>query len=241
MRSKDILDVRFDDIDVREAVERALLLMSERRAAYVVTPNPEIVLARRKNKKLAAALNASDLSLPDGVGIVYASRLLGTPIKHRVPGIDFASALMARMSAEGKSVFLFGAKPGVAELAAEQISKRCPGIKIAGTNDGYFTDDTQIIEKINAAAPDFLIACLSSPRQELWMRSRASKLNVGLMAGLGGALDVYADIVERAPQKWQDRGFEWLYRLIKDPRRIKRMIKLPAILLFAVKRRLFGT
>lgn len=236
----DVLGVGFDNIRIREAVEVALGLMQEKRAAYVVTPNPEIVLEAGKNKNLRRAVNKADLVLADGIGVIYASKILGTPIDRKIPGIDFASALMARMSDGHMSVFLLGAKPGVAEAAAYNLSEKYPGLVIAGTNDGYFEDNGAVIDKINDAQPDFLMVCLGFPKQELWMMNNAEKLKVGLMAGLGGSLDVFAGVVERAPKKWQDMGLEWLYRLIKEPKRITRMIKLPLILIKAAYKRLFG-
>ncbi|MCI7743144.1 MAG: WecB/TagA/CpsF family glycosyltransferase [Clostridiales bacterium] len=242
MNRIDVLGVEFDDMDIVAAVELAMGFMEERRCAYAVTPNPEIVLECRKNRKLAAAVRAADMVLPDGVGVIYASRILGTPIKNRLPGIDFASALMARMSECGKKVFLLGAKSGVAELAAERLTERYPGLEICGVNDGYFAqeDNELVLEKINALSPDLILVCLGAPRQEIWMKNNAELLNAGLMIGLGGAMDVYAGVVERAPRKWRKLGLEWLYRLIKEPRRIKRMIKLPGILFAALWRRIGG-
>ena len=242
MNRIDVLGVEFDDMDIVEAVELAMGFMEERRCAYAVTPNPEIVLECRKNRKLAAAVRAADMVLPDGVGVIYASRILGTPIKNRLPGIDFASALMARMSECGKKVFLLGAKTGVAELAAERLTERYPGLEVCGVNDGYFEeeDNELVLEKINSQSPDLILVCLGAPKQEIWMKNNAELLNAGLMIGLGGALDVYAGVVERAPRKWRKLGLEWLYRLIKEPRRIKRMIKLPGILFAALWRRIGG-
>ena len=242
MNRIDVLGVEYDDMDIVEAVELAMGFMEERRCAYAVTPNPEIVLECRKNRKLAAAVRAADMVLPDGVGVIYASRILGTPIKNRLPGIDFASALMARMSECGKKVFLLGAKSGVSELAAERLTERYPGLEICGVNDGYFAqeDNELVLEKINALSPDLILVCLGAPRQEIWMKNNAELLNAVLMIGLGGAMDVYAGVVERAPRKWRKLGLEWLYRLIKEPRRIKRMIKLPGIIFAALWRRIGG-
>lgn len=242
MNMINVLGIEFDNTDIHEAVGRAARLMEERSHAYVVTPNPEIVYECRRNKKLLSAVRNADMVLPDGIGIIYASRILGLPIENRIPGIDFASALMARMSEDGKSVFLLGAQPGVAELAAEKLTERYPGLQVCGVNDGYFHEDDNgyIIESINSRSPDLLLVCLGSPKQEIWMRANAGRLDAGLMIGLGGALDVYAGIVERAPRKWRNLGLEWLYRLIKEPRRIKRMIKLPWILWAALLRRIGG-
>ena len=144
------------------------------------------------------------------------------------------------MAGAGKSVFLFGSKPGVAEAAADNLTAAYPGLVISGTCNGYFTDDGPIIEKINAASPDLLLVCLGAPKQELWMSENASRLNVRLMAGLGGSLDVFAGNVKRAPAAWQRLGLEWLYRLIKEPRRIKRMIKLPLFVLAVIIKRIRG-
>ena len=131
------------------------------------------------------------------------------------------------MAQAEKTLFLLGAKPGVAESAAQALQERFKGLKIVGTNDGYFSDDEPIVEKINAVSPDLLLVCLGAPKQELWMQKNAPALKVGLMAGLGGSLDVFAGVVERAPEAWQKLGLEWLYRLKKEPGRIKRMSNLP--------------
>ena len=242
MSRTEILGIAFDDVGIPEAAETALRLMEQRRAAYVVTPNPEIVLDARKDPELLAAIEGAALVLPDGVGVIYASRILGRELQNRVPGIDFASALMARMAEKHKSVYLLGAKPGVAEAAAAALTGRFPGLVTAGCRDGYFApgETEAILASINEAAPDLLLVCLGSPKQEKWMRANAERLRVGLMAGLGGALDVYAGVAERAPEKWRELGLEWLYRLIKEPKRIKRMIRLPGILTAAVREKIGG-
>ncbi len=229
----DVLGVSFDDLTMDEAVEIALGFMQERRACYACTPNPEIVMAAKGDAALRAALSGAELVLADGVGITKAAAMLGMPLKSRVPGIDFASNVISRLAQRGGSVYLLGAKPLVAEAAAEKLTQTYPGIVIAGTNDGYFTDDAPVIEKINAASPDFLMVCLGSPKQELWMSANAGRLSCGLMAGLGGSLDVLAGNVQRAPETWRRLGLEWLYRVIKEPKRLGRVMKLPAFVLEA--------
>ena len=229
----DVLGVSFDDLTMDEAVEIALGFMQERRACYACTPNPEIVMAAKGDAALRAALSGAELVLADGVGITKAAAMLGTPLKSRVPGIDVAANVISRLAERGGSVYLLGAKPLVAEAAAEKLTQTYPGIVIAGTNDGYFTDDAPVIEKINAASPDFLMVCLGSPKQELWMSANAGRLSCGLMAGLGGSLDVLAGNVQRAPETWRRLGLEWLYRVIKEPKRLGRVMKLPAFVLEA--------
>ena len=229
----DVLNIGFDNITMDEAVEKALSIMEKRESSYVVTPNPEIVMQCRENPQMAEAVNNAALVLPDGIGIVYGAKILGTPMKQKLPGIDFAQEVFKKMSDKGMSLYLFGAKPGVADKAAENLKERFPGLIIKGTSNGYFEDDGAIIDKINMAHPDLLLVCLGAPKQELWMRKNSGKLNVGLMAGLGGSLDVFAGVVERAPERWQKMGLEWLYRLKEDPSRAKRMTNLPKFV-FAV-------
>lgn len=229
----EILGVGFDNITKAEAVDHAFAIQSEHKAYYVVTPNPEIVMLAREDEAMLSAAKDAELVIADGIGVIYGAKILGTPLKDRIPGIDFTTALLEKMNEEGRSLFLFGAKPGVAEKAAENLGLKFPNVKIVGTNDGYFTDDEPIIEKINAAKPDLMLVCLGAPKQEKWMQRNVSRLDVGIMVGAGGSLDVFAGVVERAPEVWQRLGLEWLHRLLKEPSRIGRMMKLPKFI-FAV-------
>ena len=223
-----------------QAVGKALSAMVGKNAAYIVTPNPEIVMLCRGDEALLDAVNAATLVLPDGIGVIKGAQLLGTPLKEKIPGIEFAENLLGNMAQYGMSVFLLGAKPGISDLAAEKLAARFDGLKIVGTNDGYFTDDAPLIKKINAAAPDLLLVCLGAPKQELWMQQNAPLLKVGLMAGLGGAMDVFAGVAERAPESWRRMNLEWLYRLKGDPSRAGRMLNLPKFVFAVIGRRLFG-
>lgn len=234
----DVLGVGFDNLTMSEATHAAMELIDSKSGGFVVTPNPEIVMLCRENAELMHAVQSAALVLADGVGVVLGAKILGTPMKQKLPGIDFAQELFAILAERKMSVFLFGAKPGVADEAASRLKSRFEGLVIAGTNDGYFTDSAPIAEKIRAAAPDLLLVCLGAPKQELWMLENGPKLNVGLMAGLGGSLDVLAGVAERAPEKWQKLGLEWLYRLIKEPSRIGRMMKLPKFVFAVIWQRL---
>ena len=236
----DVLGTGFDDLTMDEAVEKGLELMRERRAAYVVTPNPEIVMLCREDAEAAGAVDCADMVIADGIGVIKGAKILGTPLKEKLPGIDFTSRIMESIAPEGGSVFLLGAKPGVAEKAGESLSAKYPGLVIAGCCDGYFQDDGPVIEKINAAQPDLLLVCLGAPKQEKWMCRSRGKLRVGLMIGAGGSMDVFAGTAERAPERWQRAGLEWLYRLLKEPRRIGRMMKLPKFLILVIFKKLRG-
>ena len=236
----EILGVAFDNLSKAEAVEHAFSLQPEHKAYYVVTPNPEIVMLANEDEGMLSAVKDAELVIADGIGVIYGAKILGTPLKDRIPGIDFTTALFEKMNEAGRSLFLFGAKPGVAEKAAENISLKYPGIKLVGTNDGYFKDNETIIEKINASKPDLMLVCLGAPKQEKWMQKNAQRLDVGLMVGAGGSLDVFAGVVQRAPEIWQRLGLEWFHRLLKEPRRIGRMMKLPKFLIAVIFSRIRG-
>ena len=194
----------------------------------------------RKDAGLQHAVEQAAMVLPDGIGVLYGSKILGRSLPERVAGIDFITSVFAAMAARKMRVFLLGAKPGVAELAAKRIAEANPGLVFCGTADGYFKEDEPVIEAINAAKPDLLLVCLGAPKQELWMEANQKKLDVKLMAGLCGSLDVFSGQVERAPEKWQKAGLEWLYRLKKEPKRIGRMCKLPLFLLAVLWQRIRG-
>jgi bacterial polymer biosynthesis proteins, WecB/TagA/CpsF family len=229
----DVLGVEFDNITMDEAVDYAMELISRHQSSYVVTPNPEIVWMCRTDENLKDAVTGASMVLADGIGIIYGAKILKTPLKEKIPGTDFAARLIDELAKRSGSVYLLGSKPGVADGAAEKMKKEHPGLVISGTHDGYFKEDKAIIDDINSKKPDFLLVCLGAPKQENWMKKNSAYLDVGIMAGLGGTLDVYAGTVKRAPEKWQKLGLEWLYRLLKEPKRISRTMKLP-LFVFAV-------
>ncbi|MBD5154506.1 MAG: WecB/TagA/CpsF family glycosyltransferase [Oscillibacter sp.] len=226
----DVLGVGFDNITMEQAVAEGVRLMSAEGAHYAVTPNPEIVEVCRENEDARAAVNGADLVLADGIGVIYGAKMLGTPLKGRVTGIGFAQELMARMAENGKSLYLLGAKPGVAEKAAENLQRQYPGLRIAGTHDGYFQEDGPVVEAIRESGADVAFVCLGAPKQEKWMRQNGGATGAHLLVGLGGCLDVFSGEVQRAPEVFQKLGLEWLHRLVKNPSRIGRMMKLPLFL-----------
>lgn len=227
----DVLGVGFDNLTMDEAVAEGMRLLRAGGAHYVATPNPEIVEVCRENPAAMEAVNGADLVLPDGIGVIKGAAMLGTPLKERIPGVEFAAALMGKMAEEGLSLFLLGAKPGVAEKAAERLAVQYPGLRIAGVHDGYFQDDAPVAEAIRESGADAVFVCLGAPKQELWMRKNGAATGAKLLCGLGGCLDVFAGEVERAPKFWCDHGLEWFYRLCREPRRIGRMMKLPLFLI----------
>ena len=232
--------VAFDDLTLDEAVRAGEALVRSDGFHYAVTPNPEFILLSRKDGEFLRLLCGADLTLPDGIGVVYAAKILGRPLKGRVPGIEFAQALLAWAAARGERPFLLGAKPGVAEQAAANLTAAHPGLAVCGTHDGYFQEDGPVVEAIRASGADVVFVCLGAPKQELWMVKNGPASGARLMVGLGGSLDVFAGAVERAPEGFQKLGLEWLYRLMKEPRRIGRMARLPLVLFQAAGERLTG-
>ena len=226
----DVLGVGFDDLTMEEAVTAGMELLGQEGCHYVVTPNPEIVEVCREHPEAMEAVNGASLVLADGIGVVKGAAMLGTPLKGRVPGIEFAGGLMEKMAEKGLSLYLLGAKPGVAEQAAEKLTARYPGLRIAGTHDGYFKEDGPVVQAIADSRADAVFVCLGAPKQELWMRKNGPATGARLLCGLGGSLDVFAGVVERAPKFWSDHGLEWFYRLCREPKRIGRMMKLPLFL-----------
>ncbi len=236
----DVMGVAFDDLTMDQAVRQGLDLAGAEGFRYVVTPNPELVMMARRDPAYARTLAGAGMTLADGVGVVYAARILGRPLRGRVPGVDFAQGLMEGLARTGRSLFLLGAKPSVAERAAENLRRQHPGLVIAGVHDGYFQEDAPVVEAVRASGADVLFVCLGAPKQEDWMARNGPATGAHLAVGLGGSLDVFAGAVKRAPEGWQKLGLEWLYRLIREPSRLGRMIRLPGFLVQALWARMRG-
>ena len=204
------------------------------RKRCVYTPNSEIIMVAYRDEKFCDVLNSADMLLADGIGVVYASKIVRNPIAERAAGYDVACTCLEKLAGAGASVYLFGAAEGVAVKAGEEICKRYPGIRIAGVSNGYFDAkrEREIIEDINSKKPDLLFVCLGAPKQENWIYNHRHELDFGVAMGIGGSLDVFAGTVKRAPLFYQKHGIEWLYRLLKQPKRAARMLDLPR---FALK------
>lgn len=241
MRVKtDVLGVLYDNVTMQEALERGRALLEADAPAYCVTPNAEMAYEALHDEAFRAVLNGAALVLPDGAGVVLGAKILKTPLKQKVAGIEFAQNLLPILEETGKRLFLLGSKPGVAELAAEKMLQKHPKLCVCGTMDGYFKDDGEAVARINEARADVVFVCLGAPKQEYFMQKHAPELNVHLMIGLGGTLDGIAGTVKRAP-RWMIRlQLEWLYRLIKQPSRLGRMMRLPKFVFAAIKKRMKG-
>lgn len=238
METIDVRGVRFNDISPDEALSEALSFIKtggrgDGSSAIIHTPNAEIVQLCVEKPEFYEVINGAELIVPDGSGVILAAKILKRPLKKgKVAGIELCERLIERSGAEGFSVYLLGGKPGVAQTASERLHEKYPDCRIVGTHDGYFGEDSaSVIAEINASGADFLAVCLGVPKQELWMREHRAELKVALMGGFGGSLDIFAGNSKRAPRIFIKLGCEWLYRLLKEPRRIGRMMKLPKFIL----------
>lgn len=235
-----ILGVKIDNITAEAAVERAVGFVQNKadgRTAMMFTPNPEIIMAARDDHSFCEILNSADLCTADGIGVIYGAKILKNPLPERVTGFDTVCAVFDKLKDTDCGVFLFGAKPGVAERAAAEIERRYPGIKISGTHNGYFKDEEtpEIVDEINKSGAKLVLVCLGMKKQESWIFENREKLNSGLCMGLGGVLDVFAGDVKRAPDFFVKHNLEWFYRLAKQPSRLVRCLALPKFLVTVLK------
>ena len=225
-----ILGFGVDRITLYEALQKVEAFLKEDRLHLVVTANPEIIMLARQDEQFAKILQQADLVTADGIGLVIGAKILGKSLPERVTGIDLSSGIFRLAQDRGWSFYLLGGKPGVAEEAAAKLIDLHPGLKLTGWHHGYFQDSEPILKEIEGKRPDILLVALGMGRQEKWIREHAQRLPVRLAIGVGGSLDVYAGHVQRAPRLFQRFGLEWLYRLIKQPSRLGRMMILPIFL-----------
>ncbi len=223
-----IFGVRVDNISLEYALGRVEAFLRDGESHIIVTPDSPAILTALEDEEYRKILEEADMVLPDGIGVVVASKLLGQPIRGRLPGIELMNAMLERASFYGRKVFLLGAKKGVAEKAAENMMKAFPGLNIVGVNDGYFDEvkEEEIISRIREVQPHYLFVGMGVPKQEKWIFRNKERLSVPIMMGIGGSLDVWAGNVKRAPLIFRKLGLEWLYRAIREPWRFKKILKL---------------
>lgn len=197
-------------------------------SAMVVTANALCMYRTRKDPVYRDVLKRSWLTLPDGAGLVWAMKLLGIPVVERVAGIDFMHGLSRLSAAEGWPVYLLGSKPGVADEAGEKLTELYPGLIVAGTRDGYFSEeeDKEVLQDIKGSGAKVLFVAFGMPKQELWLDRYLPEMDGVIGVGVGGSLDVVSGRLKRAPYGWQKIGMEWLYRLIQEPKRFRQDLDL---------------
>lgn len=231
-----ILGCRVDAVDAAGAVEVISGWLRERRAAHVVTFGAEMAVLASHDERYRDAVNGADLVVPDTIGIVWASRVVGRPLPERVAGIDLVERVLAANNSGGLRVFVLGATAGVAESAAQTLATRYRGVVIAGMHHGYFdTDhDDGVARLVLSARADLVLVALGFPNQEYWIRDHLRVIGSPVCIGVGGALDVWAGRVARAPAAWRAIGLEWLYRLLREPDRFRRQLALPRFVMLVL-------
>lgn len=230
----EILNVKIDRVTMVEAVKLIERYISLNEKSHIVTINPEFIIEAQKNQSFRHVLNNAKLRLADGIGVVWASKLIGKPLSERVTGVDTVNELARVASENGWSIYFLGAAPGVAEKAALKLLEKYPSLKIAGTYSGspHPSEEEFICNKINNTKTEILLVAYGSPNQDLWIARNISKLNIKIAIGVGGTFDFIAGVAKRAPLWMQKIGLEWFYRLIREPYRWRRMLALPK---FALK------
>jgi N-acetylglucosaminyldiphosphoundecaprenol N-acetyl-beta-D-mannosaminyltransferase len=236
-----VLGVRVDRLSQQQALDSIERIVARRRDSgnqlpcqQVVTVNPEFVMMAQRDTIFRQCINQAALVLADGMGVVWATRYLRTPAPERVTGTDTLAALARRSANSGYRLYLLGAAPGVAELAAQRLQELAPGVQIAGTYAGSPApaEEDEIIERISAAEADIVCVAYGAPAQELWIRRNLSRLPAAVAMGVGGAYDFLSGRQARAPKIMQRAGLEWVFRLYREPWRWRRMLALPR---FAIK------
>jgi N-acetylglucosaminyldiphosphoundecaprenol N-acetyl-beta-D-mannosaminyltransferase len=209
--------------------------IQEKKKALCVAINPEKIMKAQEDKALKELLNSATYQIPDGIGVIIASKLSKGQIRERITGVDLMLHLCSLAAAKGYKVFLYGAKPGIADKAKQELEKKYKGINIVGTIDGYEQDDEKVINAINQSGAHILFVAKGSPTQELWILNHMDRLGVSIYQGVGGSFDVISGHVKRAPSFYQKLGLEWLYRLISEPKRFRRQLALPLFMIRVLK------
>jgi len=237
-----ILGVRVDDVTTQETLEAFDAWIAEGTPHQVVTVNPEFVMRAQRDRQFAVVLEEASLALPDGQGLLHASRLIGRPLRERVTGSDTLPLVAERAALCGYRLFLLGAGPGIAESAARVLTSDYPGLQIAGTYAGSPdpAEDAEIVARIKSAHPDCLFVAYGAPKQDLWISRNLERLGVPVCMGVGGAFDFVAGETRRAPVWMRRMGIEWFYRLLQQPWRWRRMLALPRFVLAILRDRLSG-
>jgi N-acetylglucosaminyldiphosphoundecaprenol N-acetyl-beta-D-mannosaminyltransferase len=230
--SVELLGFRIDTYSFEEAISKAKELIDGNSVAQVVTINPEMFEYSTKDTDFTNIVKEAEMVIPDGVGVKIALQINGTKT-NRIPGIDFAKKLLEESAINNIPVAIIGAKEDVITRAIENLQNEINGINIVYYHNGYFNNDNEIYEEIAKKSPKLILVAMGSPRQEKFIYNAKKRLKPCLMIGIGGSLDVWSGMTKRAPKFLQTLGLEWLYRIITQPERFKRVF--PTLPLFIIK------
>ena len=234
---ENIMGVDVTTLNEQQLMKRIEDDIRQNQKVRIVAVNPEKIIMADQDPSLRQLLNESTYQIPDGIGVSIASKLSGGIVRGRVTGIGMMGNLLKLANTNEWKIFMYGATPETVQKAAQHIKERFPKLIISGTLDGYVKDTQQIVTTINEAKPHILFVALGSPKQELFIKNHMDQLHVNVFQGVGGSFDVYSGNVKRAPELFQKTGTEWLYRLLKQPSRIKRQLALPMFLVKVARNR----
>lgn len=228
-----ILGINIDKVDQTQALDKIQQFIDSQQPHYIVTANAEIIYQASKDDQMRHLINGADLITADGSGVLWASKHIGQPLTQRVTGIDLVHAICQRSQTKGWRIYIIGAAPGIAQQAADKLRQQYPQCQIIGTQHGYYQpqEEETILQQIRQSAPDIILVAMGAPRQEKWITQHQQQLQIPVAMGIGGSLDVISGNLKRAPQWMQKLSLEWLYRVIKQPTRIKRITALPKFVL----------
>ncbi len=228
-----------DGVTRDAARHRIREMIRQRRPHLVVTLNAEMVVLALDDILFQQILERADLVVADGVGVVWASHVLGCPVPEKIPGVELASDLVADAETHGWRVYLLGGTETAVAKAQGTLQQRHPQLQIVGRQHGFFRRDEQesVLQAIRQARPDLLLVALGVPRQEKWAARHLANLRVPVAVGVGGTFDIWSGSSLRAPHWMQRLGLEWLFRLLQEPRRIRRMAALPRFVIWVLASR----
>lgn len=230
--STELFGLNVDTFGFEEAINTAKGLIDGQKVSQVVTINPEMFEYANRNSEFTNIVNEAEIVIPDGIGVKIALKINGVNVD-RIPGIDFAKRLLEESAINNIPVAIIGAKEEIITKAIENLQKEVNGLNIVYYHNGYFNNDEEIYDEINAKSPKLILVAMGSPRQEQFIYNAKKVLKPALMVGIGGSLDVWSGSVKRAPKIFQVLGMEWFYRTVTQPSRIKRIF--PTLPLFIIK------
>lgn len=226
-----VIGYKFVNNKMNELVNEMRVRIEKNKKTFIVTANPEIIMYANNNSWYEKTLKDADYIIPDGIGIILASKLFQTPLKERLPGFELMEELLHLANQMEYSIYFLGTKPGVIELTVKEILKVYPKINVSGYHHGYFQEDEcKIIEEIKGKKPDIVLVGLGYPKQEKWIAENLHQFDKGIFIGLGGCFNIWAGVTKRAPEVWRKSNLEWFYRIIKEPVRLRRAMAIPKFL-----------
>ncbi|MFD1848659.1 WecB/TagA/CpsF family glycosyltransferase [Oceanobacillus bengalensis] len=228
MKHVTIMGIPFIHTNQKQFVSLLVERIAQRKKTFVITANPEIVMKANEEPEFMDYVQQADYVTADGIGIVKAAQILNNPLPERVTGFDTMMQLLSIANERRYRIFLLGAQTETLEQTIKTINEQFPDVEIVGSNHGFFDwDNNDITNQIQQLQPDITFVALGVPRQEKWISENISTFGHGIFIGIGGSFDVLAGTVKRAPDTWVRLNLEWLYRLINQPSRWRRMLALP--------------